>query len=109
MDSEAFSLFDDRGQRLYLTLDERTAFRSVGKAQGERELLTFCHLLTYTGCRVSEALETTLALNRPTNCATVPGGLERLWTCPEPYAWPLVAVRYLRPLRVADSSYTSSS
>ncbi len=59
MDSEAFSLFDDRGQRLYLTADERTALRSVAKAQGERELRTFCHLLTYTGCRISEALETT--------------------------------------------------
>jgi integrase len=59
MDSEAFSLFDDRGQRLYLTADERTAFRAVAKAQGERELRTFCHLLTYTGCRISEALETT--------------------------------------------------
>ncbi len=59
MDSEAFNLFDDHGQHLYLTFDERTAFRSAAKAQGERELRTFCHLLTHTGCRVSEALETT--------------------------------------------------
>ncbi len=59
MDSEAFSLFDNRGQRLYLTADERTAFRSVAKAQGERELRTFCYLLLFTGCRISEGLEVT--------------------------------------------------
>ena len=61
MDSEAFSLFDERGHRLYLTADERTAFRAAAKAQGDRRLRTFCHLLAYTGCRVSEGLEITPA------------------------------------------------
>lgn len=59
MDSEAFSLFDERGHRLYLSPDERSAFKAAAKAQGDRETRTFCHLLTYTGCRISEALETT--------------------------------------------------
>lgn len=44
MGSEAFSLFDDRGQRLYLAADVRAAFRSLAEAQGDSDVLTFCHL-----------------------------------------------------------------
>ncbi len=53
MDSEAFSLFDDRGKRLYLTADERTAFRTVTRAHNDCSARTYCHLLPFTGCRVS--------------------------------------------------------
>ena len=59
MDTDAFSLWDDKGKRLYLTADERLAFRAAAKAQGDRGTRTFCHLLALTGCRISEALETT--------------------------------------------------
>lgn len=54
------SLFDGEGRRLYLTEAERNAFiLAAGKAP--REVRTFCLVLAYTGCRISEAL----ALTRP--------------------------------------------
>lgn len=59
MESEGFSLWDERGQRLYLTPSERDAFRAQARAQEEREARTFAQLLALTGCRISEALETT--------------------------------------------------
>ena len=33
MEPEAFSLWDDQGSHLYLTADERTAFRAAARAQ----------------------------------------------------------------------------
>ena len=59
MDNEAFRLWDDQGRRLYLTADERSAFRAAAKAYGDREVRTFCHLLLFSGCRISEGLEVT--------------------------------------------------
>lgn len=59
MDSEAFKLWDDQGHRLYLTADERAAFRAAARAHDDREARTFCHLLLFTGCRISEGLEIT--------------------------------------------------
>lgn len=59
MDSEAFSLWDDQGSRLYLTADERAAFRAAARAHDDRGARTFCHLLLFTGCRISEGLEVT--------------------------------------------------
>jgi integrase len=51
-------LYDATGARKYLTDEERTAFlRQAEKAP--REVRTFCGLLHYTGCRISEALELT--------------------------------------------------
>jgi hypothetical protein len=54
----AGELFDRAGQRKYLTADERAAFlRAADRA--DREVKTFCYLLHYTGCRISEACELT--------------------------------------------------
>ena len=54
----AMALFDTEGNRKYLNESERLAFmKAADKAQNE--VRTFCHLLHYTGCRISEALELT--------------------------------------------------
>ena len=50
-------LYDDDGQRLYLSADERARFLAAAANQ-PREARVLCHLLHYTGCRPSEALET---------------------------------------------------
>jgi integrase/recombinase XerD len=52
------SLFDASGHRKYLTPEERDAFLSAA-ADAPREVRTFCELLAYTGCRISEALALT--------------------------------------------------
>lgn len=49
-------LFDECGHRLYLTADERGRFLDAA-AQENREDRIFCHVLHFTGCRPSEALE----------------------------------------------------
>ena len=59
MDSEAFRLWDDQGSRLYLTADERAAFRAAARSNDDRSARTFCHLLLFSGCRISEGLEIT--------------------------------------------------
>lgn len=59
MDSEAFRLWDNQGSRLYLTADERAAFRAAARAHDDRGARTFCHLLLFSGCRISEGLEIT--------------------------------------------------
>ena len=51
-------LFDAQGHRLYLTHEERTAFLAAAKA-APRAVRTFCLVLHYTGCRISEALALT--------------------------------------------------
>jgi len=51
-------LFDPRGKRLYLTAAERGAFLA-SSAEAARPVRTFCHVLSYTGCRLSEALALT--------------------------------------------------
>lgn len=51
-------LYDLAGNRKYLTEDERRAFlRAADRAP--REVRTFCYLLHYTGCRISEGLALT--------------------------------------------------
>ena len=49
-------LFNTAGKRLYLTDSERKKFLAAAD-QEERQVRTFCHVLTHTGCRISEALE----------------------------------------------------
>lgn len=56
--TNAHSLYNAQGKRLYLTLEERNAFFKASKAQRDN-VRTFCQLLYYTGCRVSEALNLT--------------------------------------------------
>ena len=51
-------LFNEQGQRKYLNAAERKAFKSATEKQ-PREVRTFCLVLYYTGCRVSEALALT--------------------------------------------------
>ncbi len=52
------NLFDSTGQRKYLNATEREAFRRVAEIQ-PRMVRTFCLVLYYTGCRISEALALT--------------------------------------------------
>ncbi len=51
-------LFDNEGQKLYLTARERKQFLEVAKLE-TWETRVFCRLLHYTGCRLSEALNLT--------------------------------------------------
>lgn len=51
-------LHDNHGKRLYLTQTERERFLKEA-SQELREEKIFCHVLHFTGCRISEALELT--------------------------------------------------
>jgi integrase/recombinase XerD len=51
-------LYDTLGRRLYLTSGERDAFLRTALGH-DRPVRTFCSLLYYTGCRLSEALHVT--------------------------------------------------
>jgi integrase/recombinase XerD len=51
-------LYDTLGRRLYLTPGEREAFLRTTLGQ-DRLVRTFCSLLCYTGCRISEGLHLT--------------------------------------------------
>jgi len=48
-------LFDNTGQRLYVTASERAAFLAAAQQQ-RRNVRTFCYTLHYTGARISEVL-----------------------------------------------------
>lgn len=50
------SLFDIRGQRKYLTDAEGRRFEDAARRR-DRQTAAFCLLLSYAGCRISEALE----------------------------------------------------
>jgi integrase/recombinase XerD len=52
------SLYDLNGQRKYLTPAERDTFLKAAD-DTEREVRTFCGVLAWTGCRISEALQLT--------------------------------------------------
>ena len=51
-------LYDPSGNRLYLNSEERASFLEVAR-QKPPEIRTFAETLTFTGCRISEALEIT--------------------------------------------------
>lgn len=51
-------LRDDKGERKYLNPAEREAFRQAAE-EAPRDIRTFCLVLYYTGCRLSEALALT--------------------------------------------------
>ncbi len=56
---QEWDLFDEQGNRKYLTPEERQAyFEAIPKAL-DREKRTFALLLYYSGCRISEALAVT--------------------------------------------------
>lgn len=50
------ALHTPRGHRKYLNADERRRFLAAAD-QATPELRTFCHLLAWSGCRLSEALD----------------------------------------------------
>ncbi len=50
------SLYSLAGRRKYLTPKERTTFIAAAVACPRPELRSFCLILAYTGCRISEAL-----------------------------------------------------
>ena len=52
------SLHGPDGGRKYLTADERRAFLAATD-RAPRDVRAFCHLLAWTGCRISEALALT--------------------------------------------------
>lgn len=54
------TLYDPRGNRLYLNAEERAAFLSVARQRPARDR-TLCETLHYTGCRPSELIEITPA------------------------------------------------
>jgi integrase len=54
--SPEMRLFSPNGQRLYLTKEERDRFLGAAEHEDGEERM-FCHVLHYTGCRPSEALE----------------------------------------------------
>jgi integrase/recombinase XerD len=54
----ATPLYDALGRRLYLTPGERDAFLAAAMRH-DRHVRTFCSVLYYTGCRISEALHLT--------------------------------------------------
>ena len=49
-------LFNPAGKRLYLTDSERKKFLAAADDE-ERFVRSFCYVLGYTGCRISEALQ----------------------------------------------------
>jgi integrase len=51
-------LYDNQGRRLYFTEEERKAFMTAVR-KAPREVRSFCSILHYTGCRISEALALT--------------------------------------------------
>lgn len=54
-----WDLYDDQGNRKYLTPEEREAFFLAIPKALDRDKRTFALLLYYTGCRISEALAVT--------------------------------------------------
>ena len=52
-------LFTSKGKRKYLTFDEKDRFLKASE-KFDREVRTFCALLAYSGCRISEALALTV-------------------------------------------------
>jgi integrase/recombinase XerD len=52
-------LCDSQGRRKYFTDDERIAFLAASE-KAAREVRSFCGVLLFTGCRISEALSLTV-------------------------------------------------
>jgi len=50
------SLYTPHGQRKYLTVSERNEFLRVADSF-PREVRTFCYVMIYGGCRITEAIE----------------------------------------------------
>ena len=57
--STEWDLYDEHGNRKYLTPEEREAFFKAIPNALDREKRTFALMLYYSGCRISEALAVT--------------------------------------------------
>jgi integrase len=55
----ANELFTSDGKRKYLTAEERERFLAGAAEHHRGEVRTFCMVMAYTGCRISEALQLT--------------------------------------------------
>ena len=55
----ANELFTSDGKRKYLTAEERERFLGAAAEHHRGEVRTFCMVMAYTGCRISEALQLT--------------------------------------------------
>lgn len=51
------SVFNERGERLFFTGEERRAFIEAAEFERSARAVTFCSLLHYTGCKLTEALQ----------------------------------------------------
>src|SRR6202521_586329 len=51
-------IVNEKGERLYFTEDQRKALLATA-AKAPREVRSFCSVLCFTGCRISEALALT--------------------------------------------------
>ncbi len=58
-DGERWQIHDEAGRRKYLTQDEFARFLSAARRLSP-PMLALCHLIAYSGCRVSEALALTV-------------------------------------------------
>jgi integrase/recombinase XerD len=54
----SMQIVNEKGERLYFTEDQRKALLSAA-AKASREVRSFCGVLCYTGCRISECLALT--------------------------------------------------
>jgi integrase/recombinase XerD len=52
-------VFNERGERLFFTGEERRAFIEAAEYERSDKAVTFCSLLHYTGCKLTEALKLT--------------------------------------------------
>jgi integrase/recombinase XerD len=52
-------IVNEKGERLYFTDEQRKALLAVAD-KAPREVRTFCNVLVYSGCRISEALALTV-------------------------------------------------
>ena len=52
-------LFDDQGQRLFFSEEERVSFIQTADRAENQKTRTFCSLLHYTGCNFTEAMQFT--------------------------------------------------
>ena len=55
----SYELFTSDGKRKYLTGEERERFLVAAAEHHRGEVRTFCMVMAYTGCRISEALQLT--------------------------------------------------
>jgi integrase len=104
-EADDWHMLDGDGRRKYLTGDELTRFLAAADRLAPARR-AFCHVLAYTGCRVSEALALTVAHLDAEACTLTFRTLKRRRRCfrTVPVPPPLVAMLIALPL-TADGSF----